>query len=33
MGYGGLQVEDMLVVTPDGYRLMTNSERGITVVP
>jgi Xaa-Pro dipeptidase len=33
MGFGGLQVEDMLVVTPDGYRLMTNSARGITVVP
>jgi Xaa-Pro dipeptidase len=33
MGFGGLQVEDMLVVTPDGYRLMTHTERGITVVP
>jgi Xaa-Pro aminopeptidase len=33
MGFGGLQVEDMLVVTPDGYRLLTHTERQITVVP
>lgn len=33
MGFGGLQVEDMLVVTPDGYRLLTHTERRIQVVP
>ncbi len=33
MGFGGLQVEDMLVVTPAGYRLLTHTERRITVVP
>ncbi len=33
VGFGGLQVEDMLVVTDDGYQLMTHSERRIQVVP
>lgn len=33
VGFGGLQVEDMLVVTDSGYRLLTHSERRIQVVP
>lgn len=33
VGFGGLQVEDMLVVTEDGYQLLTHSERRIQVVP
>jgi len=33
VGFGALQVEDMLVVTNDGYRLLTHSERRIQVVP
>ncbi|OGR90269.1 MAG: hypothetical protein A2V88_08560 [Elusimicrobia bacterium RBG_16_66_12] len=33
IGFAGLQVEDMIVVTEDGYRLMTNSARHLRVVP
>ena len=33
IGYGGLQIEDMIVVTEDGYRLLTHMERQLQVVP
>jgi Xaa-Pro aminopeptidase len=33
VGYGGLQVEDMLVVTETGYDLLSHTPRGIQVVP
>jgi Xaa-Pro aminopeptidase len=33
VGYGGLQVEDMLVVTEDGYRRLSHTERRLQVVP
>ena len=33
VGYGGLQVEDMLVVTETGYRLLSHTPRGIQIVP
>jgi Xaa-Pro aminopeptidase len=33
VGFGALQVEDMLVVTPDGYRLLTHTSRQLEVVP
>ena len=33
IGFAGLQVEDMIVVTEDGYRLLTNSARHLRVVP
>lgn len=33
VGYGGLQVEDMLVVTDTGYRLLNHTPRGIQIVP
>jgi hypothetical protein len=28
-----LQVEDMIVVTPDGYRFLTHTNRHLQVVP
>lgn len=33
IGFGALQVEDTIVVTEDGYRLLTNSARHLRVVP
>jgi Xaa-Pro aminopeptidase len=33
VGLGGLQVEDMVVVTPDGYRFLTHTNRHLQVVP
>jgi Xaa-Pro aminopeptidase len=33
VGYGGLQVEDMIVVTEAGYRPLTHLERQLQVVP
>jgi Xaa-Pro aminopeptidase len=33
VGFGGLQVEDMIVVTPDGYRFLTHTNRHLQVVP
>jgi Xaa-Pro aminopeptidase len=33
VGYGGLQVEDMLVVTETGYDLLSHTPRGIQLVP
>jgi Xaa-Pro aminopeptidase len=32
MGWGGVQVEDTVVVTPSGYRFLTETERGLMVV-
>ncbi len=33
LGFGCLHVEDMLLVTTDGYRLLTHSGRGLQVLP
>ncbi len=33
IGLGGLQVEDMIVITDDGYRLLTHTSRHLRVVP
>ena len=33
LGFGGLHPEDMLVVTEDGYRLLTHSERNLRILP
>jgi Xaa-Pro dipeptidase len=33
VGYGGLQIEDMVVVTEEGYRPLTHMERQLQVVP
>ena len=33
VGFGGLQVEDMIVVTEDGYSLLTHLPRHLGVVP
>jgi Xaa-Pro aminopeptidase len=33
LGWGGMMVEDALVVTDDGIRLLTDEARGLTVVP
>ncbi|MCL4561960.1 MAG: Xaa-Pro peptidase family protein [Chloroflexi bacterium] len=33
LGFGGLHPEDMLVVTEDGYRLLTHSERSLRILP
>jgi Xaa-Pro aminopeptidase len=33
VGYGGLQVEDMLVVTETGYELLSHTPRGIQLIP
>lgn len=33
VGYGGLQIEEMLVVTENGYDLLTHTPRGLEVVP
>lgn len=33
LGWGGMMVEDALVVTEDGHRLLTGSDRGLRVVP
>jgi Xaa-Pro aminopeptidase len=32
MGWGGVQVEDTVVVTSSGYRLLTKTDRGLMVV-
>ncbi len=32
LGFGGLQVEDTIVVTPDGYRSLTQCDRGLFVI-
>lgn len=33
LGWGGMMVEDTLVVTDDGIRLLTDRARGLTVIP
>lgn len=33
VGYGGLQLEDMLVVTRDGYQLLSHADRSLRVLP
>lgn len=33
LGWGGMMVEDTLVVTDDGVRLLTDRARGLTVIP
>jgi len=33
VGYGGLQVEDMLEITPNGYRLLSHADRSLRVLP
>jgi Xaa-Pro aminopeptidase len=33
LGFGCLQVEDMLVVTQNGYRLLTHTDRSLRVLP
>jgi Xaa-Pro aminopeptidase len=32
LGFGGVQVEDTVVVTADGYRLLTQCDRGLFVL-
>src|SRR4030042_2231142 len=33
LGFGCLHVEDMLLVLPDGYRLLTHTDRSLQVLP
>lgn len=33
LGWGGMMVEDSLVVTEDGHRMLTSSDRSLRVVP
>jgi Xaa-Pro dipeptidase len=33
LGFGCLHVEDMLLVTPDGYRLLTHTDRSLQILP
>lgn len=33
VGWGGMMIEDTLVVTDDGIRLLTDRARGLTVIP
>lgn len=33
LGFGGLQVEDMIVIKEDGFRFLTHTERSIQVLP
>ena len=32
LGFGGVQVEDTLVVTKNGYRLLTQADRNLFIL-